>query len=290
MKKSIVGYVAIAFLAACAGCASPGARNIQISDSILKTGRESGQGAVSSAAEFRRADFTKEKLERYPDSSLSHVFKALNRMSFLFPENDLYVSLQQDIITEKIRRGKYTDPEIRQMFSAYLRARLFDKAYALEKEFPLAGLPVLPEKIADNLSEKDALRAYSVSRDGKDAEMTAVSLDKGPKLVMVMFTGCSVAEKAMREITADPELSAAFKKYGVLLTASFDAQGITKWKKDFNFSEIYIVNKVSDFAMFDFRSSPDIYLLKDGRLESKLYGWGRKSKEELHKALSRILQ
>ena len=210
-------------------------------------------------------------------------------MSFLFPEKDLYISLQQETLNEKIRRGKHTDPEIKQMFTAYLRARIFNKAEALRNQFPSLALPVLPVKIVDNLTENTAERAYRVSRDGKEAEMTALSLDKGPKLVMVMFTGCSVAEKAMKQIMEDPELSAAFKKYGILLTSSFDAQGIVKWKEDFNFSEVYIVNKISEFAMFDFRSSPDFYYLKNGRLVSKSYGWGRNSKKELRKALGLIL-
>ena len=289
MRKNIVYYSVIMFLVACAGCSSPWARNVRISDGILNHGRESRQNAASNAAsEFRRTDFSEKNLERYPDPSLNHVFKALNRMSFLFPENGLYISLQQDILTEKKRRGKYAEAEIKQMFTAYLRARMFDKAYAIKKQFPLIELPALPVKIVDNLPEKTAGRAYGVSKDGKEVEMTALSLGTGPKLVMVMFTGCSVAEKAMGQIMEDPELSAAFKKYGILLTASFDAQGIAKWKQDHSFSEVYIVNKISDFAMFDFRSSPDFYFLKDGRLIAKSYGWGRKSKEELRKTLGRI--
>ena len=86
-------------------------------------------------------------------------------MSFLFPENDLYVSLQQDILTEKIRRVKYTDSEIKQMFLVYLRARIFDKADALKNQFPSMELPVLPVKIINNLPEKTACKNWFRAMD-----------------------------------------------------------------------------------------------------------------------------
>lgn len=287
MTKNIILLQTLALaVMICSGCATSGGRNLRVAEKVLNAGDEPQLSNISAIGSgFCRADFSREVLAKYPEASLNRVFAALNKMVFLLPGNPQYISWQRDILDEKVRRGEYNAQELRHMFLSYVSARMFDKAAALKIEFASATLPDIPEKFIDNVPKTSSWRAYAVSDGGKTVEMKALPLDTGNKIVMAMFTGCHLAEKAMEEIMTDPAFSAAFRVHGILLTDKFDSQGIAMWKEHFNFPDIYIVDRAGDFSMFDFRSSPGFYFLKDGKVVSKFVGWDNTSRMELQKGL-----
>lgn len=290
MQNQVLCCIGIALLTVCAGCASSSTRNTKIADSILISEREPDLEAISALAEgFRPSDFTQTSLGLYPEASLGRIFKALDRMSFFFPENSVYTDLQRKVFDEKVRRGTHSDSEVRRMFLAYLSARMFDEAASLKRLFPDIKLYSMPEKVlSGNSLATDTWRVYSVLDAGQTIMPKALPLGDGPRIVMLMLPGCEVAEKAMREILANPGVGQAFREHGVVITNRINAESVALWKSHFGFPEVYISYKASDFPGFDFNISPIFYFLKDGEIVWSASGWDKNSHQAMQSGLIKI--
>lgn len=256
------------------GCATPEARNIHIADSILKSKFDPNLAEISAAAAgFKKNDFSMEKLRKYSDTALSHLYDALLRITFFFPDSDNYTNLQENLLEEKILRGKQTNFDVERMHKTYISVRMFEKAFVLRKQFPAAKFQYVPATILDNTNGETTWRVYDVSPGAEKATLETLPIGSGAKVIMAIFPSCPAAENAMDNIMADPEISTVFKRYGVLLTRRFETKGVLHWRNNYNFPEVYITHKASDFPGIDLHSSPNFYFLKDGKIKFSFDGW-----------------
>ena len=255
-------------------CSSPQTRTLQIADTIMKSKSDPDLAEVFSLANgFKENDFSAARLKKYSDAGIDRLYNALFRIAFFFPEQEKYISFQGNVLDEKLRRGKRVNYDLERMHKAYIGARKFEKAVILGNRFPDVKFQRVPSVILDNSAGETAWRVYDISDGAEKAMLKALPVGTGLKVVMEIFTGCSAAETAMDQLLIDPVLSALFKKYGVLLTSRFDAEGILLWRNHFNFPEVYIAYKATDFPGFDFESSPNFYFLKDGEIKFSFSGW-----------------
>ncbi len=162
------------------------------------------------------------------------------------------------------------------MFMAYMGARMFDAARALRVRHPGMQFPSIPDEIdSASTAEPGGWSAYAISNDWKRAELKSLRLDRGVKVVMVILTGCPAAEAALEDLLGHTETSRTFRRDGLILTARFDAEGISLWKKHFAFDPMFIARKAADFPGLSFDDSPRFYFLRDGKIVSDFIGWDR---------------
>lgn len=295
MTKKIVCQI-IASIVLISGCVSPTAKKIRIADNILKSKFDPNLSEISDLAKgFRKSDFSPTKLSKYSDTEIGRLYDALFRITFFFPEQDIYLGMQENVLEEKILRRKHINYDVERMHKIYIDSRKFNKASNIRKRFPDIKFLYVPDTIIESINGKIEYRVYDVSHGAEKAILKSINMSKGLKVVMVIFTGCAIAEESMEQIMADLELSALFKKYGVLLTTRFDTKGILLWREHFNFPEIYIVYKASDFPGFDFRTSPSFYFLRDGKVKFSFSGWNKpdepdSGKNDMWKGMSSIIK
>ncbi len=275
--RASLAVVAAAVVAVSCGCAGPEARVLAVADRILGSERTSSDQLElkESAALLKEADFSPRRLAGYSDDAIDRLFRSVRRTTFQLPEELRFVDWQRRLLKEKVRRGRLIESDATDMFKAYLGARLFDSARAVRREFPGSKFPVLPE-VAESLGIGDGGRwaVYDVSEGGEKVRLEALPLGTGAKIVIVILTGCGVSERAMTEILGNPEFAERFRAHGMLLTEQFDSVGVQMWRSHFKFGSVYIARKGSDFPGFNFRSSPQFYFLKDGRIVDYFDGWG----------------
>ncbi len=256
------------------GCAGPERRSVRAADEIL--GAATPPDAVriaAAAARFREADLSNGHLKKYSDNSLDKVYGSLYSAAYTFPEDPVYLRMQRTVLDEKLRRKRPAASDVQHMHRNYVAARLFDEAAALAGRFPDISFQAGPETIADHTSRRTKWRVFDIPESGSSVVLKALDLGSGQKVVMTMFPGCAVAEKAMTSIMAAPELSGAFREYGMLLTAKFSLENARLWKTSFNFPAFYIAYKASDFPEMDYRTSPNFYFLRDGEVKFHFFGW-----------------
>ncbi|HBL17826.1 MAG TPA: hypothetical protein DD417_14025 [Elusimicrobia bacterium] len=272
----VIFLIAVFAVTGIAGCAGPETRVLAIADRIP------GPGVIirdpdkldAVAALFGEEDLSEANLRRYSDKTIALLYRSLRRTTFYLPEQERYIVLLRRLLAEHLRRGTQTDDDVKNMYKAYLGARMFESAGDLRKQFPGLAFPATPEIVASSaMPEATRWRAYEISEGGGKAELTALPLGQGAKIVVVMFPGCSVAERALTEVLGDAEFADRFKANGLLVTERFDSVGVAKWKSHFNFDAVYITSKASDFPGLDFRSSPQFYFLEDGKVVYHFEGW-----------------
>lgn len=259
------------------GCAGPERRSVRAADGILGAATPPDTARIAAAAaQFREADLSAGRLKTYSDSSLGKIYDGLYGAAYTFPEEPVYLRLQRAVLEEKLRRAGPAASELQRMHRNYVAARLFGEAAALGKRFPELSFPAIPETVADATAGQTKWRAYDIPESGSSVTLKALDLGSGQKVVMTMFPGCAVAEKAMTAIMAAPELAAAFREYGMLLTARFSLENARLWKTSFNFPGFYLAYKASDFPGMDYRTSPHFYFLQDGEVKFHFFGWDKR--------------
>jgi len=292
MKTKHLGWLLLAVFTV--SCAGPQTRTLNIADGIMKSNSDPNLSEVRSlAARFAEKDFTTTRLAQYPDAGLDRLYDALFRVSFFFPEHPSSVDFQARVLGEKLRRGHKIDSDIERMHKSYIGARRFTDAATIAGRFPGLKYSYIPPTLTDETTGAAAWRAYGIPGSFEKVVLKPLPLGRGPRIVISMFPGCEITEAAVEEILADPVLSPLFREYGMLLTLRFDPRSMTLWRDHFNFPEVYIAYKPSDFPGFDFDFSPSIYFLQDGKIKHSVSGWRRNQNpnfgmDEMHKGLSAI--
>ena len=271
-------FIALAAFLFLSGCSGTYAKTLKRADTINEATSKPGYSlpALSALAKgISDNEFSTAKIKRYSDTELTRLYKALSTITFSFPEDENHVAMQEKVFQEKLARHLSSEYDIKNMYKTFLAARMFDKARGIKNQFPDIKLFSMPETIISNNPTGATLwRVYNVLDEGKTIELKVLPLDKGPKVVMVMLPGCAMGEAAMEEIMADPNLAPVFIQYGTVITNRVNAESVALWKSHFNFQEVYLAYKASDFPGLDFTISPHFYFLQDGKIISQSEGWG----------------
>ncbi len=260
-----------------AGCASPERRALaaarRVSEAADRMPPE--RAAVAEAAKgLGAADISAERLRVCATETVAAVHDAAASAAFYRPESEDMVLLEERVLDEKVRRGMRAPRDLKRMFFAYMGARMFDRAAALRTRFPEVEFPSMPERFLVASSSAPGRPVYAVEADWKTVERTALPLDRGIRVVMLLFPGCPAAEAATEDLLAEPATARALREGAILLTERFDAEGVAAWKRRFGLGSFFIARRASDFPEFNFAASPHFYFLKDGVVRSELTGWG----------------
>ena len=278
MKKNLLIYCILPVFTVFAGCSvfRPGA--VKTAEEISLQEKNNNITEVGHlTGTFNKNDFSGKKLVSYSNKELDTLFESLSLSAFYFVENPQPVYLMESVFREKQRRNSATEYYVKEMFKAFLETYMFDKCYALKKEYPNVSLDYMPEKFISGPAEADkAWRIYNLSDGWNIASVEASGFDKGKKIIMVILPGCSAAETAIQKILDDPEWGPVFRKYGAILMGRMAFQYVDALRKYYKYNNVYLAYRESDFSKLDFRSSPNLYFLYDGEVKYNHIGFGEK--------------
>lgn len=292
MKIKTLASIALAAVLF-AGCAAAGRKFNKIFEAVSAAGSKRDFAALARlSGSITDADLAPDRLRGYSAGSLKTLYKTLSYVVFYLPDEENHVLRQEAVFNEKVRRGTSEAEDVEHIFSAFYLARMFDKAAEIKSRFPVIVLADIPEIAAPGNTPSGNWLVYDVSDGGKKAELKALPLAEGSKVVMAMSPGCGVLESAAKAIFADPELGPIFRSSGIMLTRRSEPAGVEEVKKTYDFPEVYLVHKSRDFPGLDFMFSPRFYFLKDGKVMSDFRGWSsddvRYSMGKLRKGLLSI--
>ncbi|MDT8286767.1 MAG: hypothetical protein RQ748_06630 [Elusimicrobiales bacterium] len=291
-KKTICFFILVSGFSF--GCASSRPQLARIADEIHSAERKHDIATINTlAASISTVDLAPKRMTKYSDEELRLLYSALRKAAFYSPDDEEYVARQELVFNEKLRRGKAEEEDVERMVSAFLSARMFERARTLKSRYPKMELPDIPETITGNAPQSALWQAYAVSNGGKTIELKALPLSSGSKIVVVISPGCGAMESAMKSILSDPELAPFFRTNGTMITRRSDFAGAEDVGEQFGFPEVYVVHKSQDFPGLWLQSSPYLYFLKDGKILYSLRGWSDENnsahpKKEIRKGLTLI--
>lgn len=276
-------------LAACSagGGLVPGSR------AILELDKKYGDEAAASPS--RRAPemlaayernlagaITPARLAKLSDEDLKNVFDAAYAAAF-YSEAEPPVQGMETVAAELARRGKATGDQARQLYAAFVTARLWPKARLLSGENP--DLPPVPEvRESPAALAAGARRVYEISKGGKILTLKELPWGSGPRIVMLTSPFCSSSKSASADIEADPVIRDAFAAHAIRLNApklALRAEALGQGG--------YVAYKRADWPGLELGVTPIFYFYQDGELRHKVEGWpSEKRKSELLEGLKRI--
>ena len=165
---------------------------------------------------------------------------------------------------------------VAQAFTALMSASELDKAEALSKAHPDAGLARLPERHADASLADTVPSEWVLSADGATMTRRAVPLGQGLTIIVVSHPQCHFSQRAIEAIGKDAALAATFAEHGHWITPRLREQDfdvIPEWNREhpgFAMTAVYDPNR---WKGFDFRETPVFYFLVDGQIRQVIRGW-----------------
>lgn len=269
--------LAALFLILLSACAGPEARIVAASARVISAADKlpgDHRELAKAAAELRPVELTETRIRGFSSETVYTLHSAAKTAAFYDPGAEDLVLLQARTLDEKIRRTGESKMDLRGMFIAYMGARMFDAARALRVRHPSIQFPSIPDEIESaSISKPGSWSAYAISNGWKRADLKSLPFDRGVRVVMVILPGCPAAEAALEDLLGNAETAGAFRRDGFILTARFDAEGVSLWKKHFAFEQMFITRKAADFPGLDFDDSPRFYFLRDGKIVSDFIGW-----------------
>lgn len=256
------------------GCASPAARFCKTSQAITAAEDADDIPKIATLANtVKDSDLEPSSLSSYSDETLNTLYSNLDKIAFYMPDNEQYPLRMEKAFDEKVRRGKYGQEDIENMFTAFHEARLFGKAAEVRLRFSTAGLTELPAIESGNIPANTPWQVYDISTDGKTLTLKALPLNTGAHIITVSAVGCSNQENAIKDISDDAELGSLFYSNAVFVTRRFDPDGMLQLRQAVKPAPTYIMHKSADFPGVWAETSPGFYFIKNGKVVYEFWGW-----------------
>lgn len=259
------------------GCAGPESRALSVAREIQAPPVIRDIPKLrASTARLMELDLSDPRLHRFSDETVARLCDATARATFHIPEDARAVALQRRLLDVKRSRRIQTDRDVRDMYLAYVGARMFEAAAKWRQDFPDVQLPFVPEILSSDAKAAGGLwQAYDVLEEGAKVKLVDLPIGTGPRIVVSMLTSCGVTERAVKDILGNPEFAEKFRAEGYLVTMRFDSQGVANWRRHFDFGKVYLGSNAGSFPGLDFRSSPHFFFLRDGKVVYHFEGWGQ---------------
>ena len=164
---------------------------------------------------------------------------------------------------------------VKAMQKLLLAARRFKEARALAQQYPDAGLPPLPEFRNDIDSGGGIATVWTFAADGKLMTRRAIDL-AGMRIIVT--ASCHFSKDAAADIAADALLSPVFERHAQWITAPPGREDISaaqNWNEQFPQSRVVMVFDLSEWQMLPSWSTPNFYIVRDGRVIERVEGWSR---------------
>jgi hypothetical protein len=273
-----------------ASCSSPGRRvnrvKADLDAGLAKHGYARPGDADEAAARLEDGDLTEAAIASLSTPDLRALGDALRHILLLRPEDERLLVGLRDAFAELRRRGAATEHEELETARALLNGRRLEEAVrALSTT--TASLVSIPHSLEPRPPGTAAAGwVHDTDPDWRRPRLGLLASD-GPRVYMTMFTGCGVSEAALRELLASTDTAKIMRERGALLMHRFDAKGASLWRRSFSYPRVYIVEGLSSFPDFDFRSSPNFYFTMNGKVVDRFSGWDGAALERWRRAWSK---
>lgn len=190
-----------------------------------------------------------------------------------FSESATFPERAEACARELMARGQDIPIELRDIFGLLVKDRLFQRAAALRKDFPAAGLGPPPRLRAADIAPKRAV----IDLDGAGAGLTG-GIMHVPRdgILVVAQTQCHFTENAAREIAASPAYATLFRDHSAWLAPAeqtLDADALRRWDREYPAARLVVAARNSDFPEIRNWATPAFLFYRHGRLVAVSSGW-----------------
>jgi hypothetical protein len=164
-----------------------------------------------------------------------------------------------------------------------LVTRRYEEARDLARQFP--GLAPLPE-LRDELGQASGqVTAWRLDAGGRHMTRTRFELSRTQILVTA---SCHFSKDAAADISADPVLSPVFARHARWITlppGREDISAAQEWNAKFPDAQVVMAYDMNEWQMLPSWSTPNFYVIRDGRVIERVEGWSRNPADGSRQAL-----
>lgn len=230
-------------------------------------------------------------LDRIGDHDLGLLYGAASLAEY-DTANDNYVRDMQVYLDALQARKLASERDVVQMYRALVSLRRPAEASEFARRHPLPELKPFPawhdaSGLAAGLPTELAL-----DPDRHELLRRSVDLHRAAQIVVVGHPSCHFTQNAAHDLLADPVLGDIFRSHARWLAPQdsvFDWDAFEQWNRSHPEQELTMAFRRDEWPMIDTWNLPTFYILKDGALQAKFFGWpagGRRS--ELLAALQQV--
>lgn len=220
------------------------------------------------------------------DASARHrLFRAVHAAYFYTLSDDLIPDLEASF--DRLRAdGAERPEETRQMAAAFVASRQFERAQTLRREAGMEAGPPLEVQTEGAGAGPRVIRFLS-QRKAVVEPWRAEDIS----VLVVAHPGCGFSRAALAAIGQDLELRRWLSRHGMFLAPqdqTEDLAAFARWAEANPGLRVRVAYRRNDFSLFEYWSTPNFYVLRDGEVVSRLEGWPQgRTTLALRKALER---
>lgn len=214
------------------------------------------------------------------DESLRATFSMseamlVTELGYSQPLPQHYVADMSTVFQELVRRDAASVEQRIAMIGAHLSIWQIEEAGSLAVGgTKRKGRGIIAIERGDNLDPATPAVVLLSGTDGV-ARVKPYEFRQGP--TVVVSAGCHVARAAMEAISADDQLSTAFRQANALwlspASTTIDTLALDQWNASFPATRMHIAFDNAKWQGVDFSRLPSFHFYKDGKLVMRVNGW-----------------
>lgn len=255
------------------------------------TDRQKGEALEAAYLKHIPHELSSSALQTYGHAELKLLFRSNAEVASA--SKGTRYALNLELIFNALKeRGIANSAQAEELYDAFIRSRLFDKAatFIAEKYFvPSVRLPTF-QIAADAVDGVPT--EWVISETSRVAERRKANLSAPWLMVVVSHPHCHFSKNAAISILADTGLAARLKGHSKWVTpqdANFDFDDFQKWNRKYPDAAQTVVHRSDEWPMERFNATPIFYFLANGKVVSSFSGWPKEgNKEQLLAALAQV--
>lgn len=208
------------------------------------------------------------------NDDLESLYGSSNIVAFYTQKPGYVYDMKRDVDALR-KRHLASERHYRDLYGAYVSARMFDEAKGLLEQYNLPGVEKIP-KVNALPSVEGLPRAFLVDDKSHSLNLRSIDIKNGVNIVVVAHPLCHFSTQAIRYIYADNALRELFDQYALWLvppSREIEFDLIRAWSLSHAKESTMIAYSREDWPMISSWNTPTFYFLKDGKVVDVVVGW-----------------
>lgn len=205
---------------------------------------------------------------------LEAEFKAADLAAF-HTMSPVYVERMSLALARLQSHGLATPSQYKLLYGDSLLAGMYDQARQLQMSHPRLNLPPVPSITALDVSPESG-DLFLLARSTDELQVVERDDSSGTEIVIISHPLCHFSARAFEAITAEGELREVFSDHAVWVVPPqrrLYTDEILEWAKQDSSQSILQAFRPPAGSIFQTRTTPTFFFIKDGEVVDKLVGW-----------------
>ena len=219
-----------------------------------------------------------DSVNQFSDKDLRSLFNAASLAAYFVIEQR-YVNDMQLVLDALERENLATEQDYMALFRSLVQVRNFSGAEALRNKNPryvFPALPDIPTAFRDN-----QVTAFDTSSDGS-LKPLELDVSNGSHLIVIAHPLCYFSRQAIIDIAADVRFKGFFLSHTIFLapvSGDLYLDEFNKWNNEYPHARIVQARHESDWPLITEWSTPQFYVVKNGKVASHIVGWPKEGRK-----------